>query len=126
MLRQIEAWIGHLRPRAALCVFALPAVALLPVKLVALWLFGGGHAVSGIALLLAAKLAGTALVARLFVLTLPALMQIGWFARWYPRWKHWKDDLLQRVRASAPWQMARHLRRTLHRRLVAWWARATS
>lgn len=126
VLRQLESWVARLRPRAALCVFALPAVALLPVKLVALWLFGAGHVASGIVLLVAAKLAGTALVARLFVLTLPALMQIGWFARWYPRWTQWKDDLLTQVRSSAPWQAAGRLRRALHGRLVAWWTHATS
>ena len=124
VLRQIEARIARLPPRAAMCVFAAPALALLPVKLLALWLFGGGHMVSGLILLVVAKLAGTALVARLFVLTLPALMCIGWFARWYPRWKHWKDELLMRVRSSVPWQAAANWRQALQRRITVWWSRA--
>ncbi len=124
VLREIEARVARLPPRAALLAIAAPAVALLPVKLAALWLFGAGHVVSGVVLLLGAKLGGTALVARLFVLTQPALMQIAWFARWYPRWKRWKDDVLTQVRESAPWRAAGRLRQRLHRRVAAWWSRA--
>lgn len=124
ILRGIEKWIARLSPRAALLAFTAPAVALLPVKLAALWLFGAGHVASGVLLLIGAKLAGTALVARLFVLTQPALMQIAWFAHWYSRWKHWKDDLLRQVRESALWRSAGRLRRRVHGRITAWWSRA--
>ncbi len=123
VLRQLETWIARLPPRAALFVFAAPALALLPVKLVALALFGAGHVATGVALLIVAKLAGTALAARLFVLTQPALMQLPWFARWYPRWKRWKDDLLARVRTSAPWRAAGRLRKRLQERVAGWWSR---
>lgn len=126
VLRQLEAWIARLPPWGALAAFALPAAALLPIKLLALWLFGTGHAATGVMLLVLAKVAGTAVVARLFVLTQPALMQLGWFARWYPRWKNWKDGLLAQVRASAPWQAAGRCRRRLQTRIAAWWSRAVS
>ena len=36
----------------------------------------------------------TALIARLFLLTQPALMQIGWFARGYDLVMPWKDALV--------------------------------
>lgn len=101
----------------------MPALALLPVKLLALWLIGEGHAVAGLAVILLAKLVGTAVVARLFNLTQPALMQLAWFARWYGRWTRWKDLLLAQVRASAPWRMARVIKRTL-RRITTHWMRA--
>jgi hypothetical protein len=39
--------------------------------------------VLGLAVIVVAKIAGTALVARLFQLTQPALMKLGWFARFY-------------------------------------------
>lgn len=111
LLAWLERRIRALSPWAALALFAVPALALLPVKLGALWLFGQGHAALGLALLLGAKLLGTAVLARLFHLTQPALMQLAWFARWYPRWKTWKDRLLAYVRASAPWRAARRLKR---------------
>lgn len=107
--RQLEAWVRRLPPYGALALFGLPAVALLPVKLLALWAIGRGHALLGLGVIVAAKLGGTALVAHLFTLTRPALMQLAWFARWHDRWVPWKAALLQKVRASAPWRLARAL-----------------
>jgi hypothetical protein len=114
----IERRITALPPWAAVAVFALPALALLPVKLLALFVIGRGHALMGVGVLLAAKLLGTAILARLFALTQPALMRLAWFARWYPRWKAWKDGVIAQVRASAPWQAARHWKA----RARLWWA----
>ncbi len=102
---QAERRIAALPKWGALLVFFVPAAALIPVKLLAIYLFGQGHAAWGLTLLLGAKLLGTAVLARLFQLTQPALMQFAWFARWYPRWKAWKDALLARVRQSALWQL---------------------
>jgi hypothetical protein len=105
-LAWVERQIAALPPWAAAAVFAIPALAVVPVKLLALFLIGKGHALLGIAVLLAAKVLGTALLARLFTLTQPALMRLAWFARWYPRWKTWKDDVIAWVRSSALWRAA--------------------
>ncbi|MDM0041159.1 hypothetical protein QTH89_03265 [Variovorax sp. J22G21] len=114
---QLERKVAGLPPWGALLLFFAPVVALFPVKLLALYLFGRGHYTSGLVLLIGAKLAGTAVVARLFQLTLPALMQIPLFARWYPRWKDWKDSVLTAVRQSAPWRAVRALKAAARR----WW-----
>jgi len=103
----MERRIAALPPWGAIAIFAAPAVALLPVKLLALFLIGRGHALMGLGVLLAAKLLGTALLAWLFTLTQPALMQLAWFARWYPRWKNWKDGVIGMVKASLLWQSMR-------------------
>jgi len=100
---RIEALIVRLPPYAALAVFFVPMLLLLPVKLLALYWISRGHAVLGIAVVLAAKLLGTAAVARLFALTQPALMQLAWFARAYGHWKRWKDALIARVKGSPLW-----------------------
>lgn len=112
----LERRITALPPWAAMLTFALPTLALFPVKLAALWLFTAGHPWAGTVLLLAAKLAGTALLAWLFHLTEPALMQLPWFARWYPRWKAWKDHLLTQVRQSWAWRWGRVLKARVQRR----------
>jgi hypothetical protein len=112
-----ERRIARLPPAGALLVFFLPALGLLPVKLLALYLIGLGHPLGGLAVLLAAKVAGTAVLARLFTLTQPALMRLAWFARWYPRWKTWKDGLLAEVRRSAFWRAGR---RTTSRLRARW------
>ena len=104
----LERHIAALPPWGAIAVFAAPAIALFPVKLLALFLIGRGHALMGLGVLIAAKLVGTALLAWLFTLTQPALMQLAWFARWYPRWKNWKDGVIAQVKASVLWQSMRH------------------
>jgi len=103
----IERRVANLPPWAALMVFALPVLALVPIKLLALYLVGNGHLVLGLGLVVGTKITGTAVAARLFQLTEPALMRLHWFARLYTPWKLWKDKLLAQVRNSAPW---RHIR----------------
>ena len=112
-LGQLERRIARLPPWAALLAFAVPVLTLIPIKLLALYLFGQGHVVWGLTLVVAAKLTGTALAARLFQLTQPALMQIAWFARLYTPWKSWKDRVLVQIRQSAPWLAAGRLKTRL-------------
>ncbi|NDP40017.1 MAG: hypothetical protein GZ093_14910 [Rhodoferax sp.] len=116
-LRWLEERIRALPPYAALALFLLPTVMLLPVKLLALWLIGQGQVLSGTLVILGAKLVGTTAVARLFTLTRPALMQLAWFARLYTRWIDCKEALLTQVRASWPWRLGRVLKRRWKRRL---------
>jgi len=84
VIRQIEAGLRRLPPRWAFVVLVLPSLLILPIKLAALWLVARGHALLGVAVIIAAKLFGTALLAWLFQLIQPALMQLPWFARERP------------------------------------------
>lgn len=118
--RWIEGRVRALPPYAALALFALPALMLLPVKLAALWLIHQGRTLLGLGIIVIAKVAGTAIVARLFTLSQPALMQLGWFARLYARWSAWKHGLLVWVRASAAWRAARALKARLRRQWARW------
>ena len=117
VLRWLEQRVQTLPPYGALALFLLPTLALLPVKLLALWLIGQGQLLPGTLVILAAKLVGTAIVARLFTLTRPALMRLAWFAQVYTRWLNWKEALLTQVRASWPWRLARVLKRQMTQRL---------
>ncbi len=100
---RMERFIAALPPYGALVAFFVPALMLLPVKLLALYWISRGHAVLGITVVLTAKMLGTAAVARLFALTQPALMRLAWFASLYGRWKPWKDALIARVKDTAVW-----------------------
>lgn len=115
-LRWVEARIRALPPYGALAIFLLPTLLLLPVKLLALWLIGQGQVLAGTGVIVAAKLVGTAIVARLFGLTQSTLMQLAWFARLYTRWSLWKERLLMQVRASWPWRLGRVLRHKMRQR----------
>jgi hypothetical protein len=115
----VERRIRALPPYGAVALFFVPALMLVPVKIAALYLIAHQHGWLGLAVLLAAKVAGTAILARLFALTQPTLMQLAWFARWYPRWKAWKDRIMEEVRASPAWQAARRIKAAA----AAQWAR---
>ena len=116
---RMEALIARLPPYSALLVFFVPTLLLFPVKLLALYWIGKGHAVLGLAVVLVAKMLGTAAVARLFTLTHPALMRLAWFAKLYGRWKPWKDALIARLKASAAWRVMQTSLRTLRASLRA-------
>jgi len=115
LFHQFEALIKRLPPYAALVVFFVPGLSLLPIKLLALWAIGEGHAGLGLAVIVAAKVLGTAIVARLFQLTQPALMRLAWFARWYARWLAWKARLLAWARRSTTWRSARAIKLRVRR-----------
>jgi hypothetical protein len=120
LLAAFEARVRLLPPWAALCLFVLPGVLLLPVKLLAVVAIAHGHAISGIATIVVAKLGSAVVVARLYALTLPTLLAIGWFARchgWFMRLKnHW----VGRLRASPAFLQTTHLLRRMRRALRRW------
>jgi hypothetical protein len=103
----VEAQIQRLPPYGALVVFGAPSLLLLPLKLVALYLIASGREVEATLLFIAAKVVGTAIVARLFQLTEAQLLRIAWFAWAYGHLMPWKDALTAWVRASAPWRYGR-------------------
>jgi hypothetical protein len=96
-----------------LVLFMVPALLLFPVKLVALWLIHLGQTALGLGVIVAAKLLGTALVGRLFVLTEPQLMQFAWFARALAWWRATKARVKAAVAGSAVWRGVRAVRRRL-------------
>ena len=125
-LRHLEALVARLPPWAALVVLLFPSLLLVPVKLVALWLIASGNKSLGLAAILLAKVVGTAIVARLFALTRPALMRMPWFAAAYGRWVAWKDALIASVRASWAWRFARVAKRAVRRQWARWRAASSA
>ena len=110
-LARLETIIAAAPPRLALALFLVPAVMLVPVKLVALWLIGEGRTTFGIIVIVAAKVLGTALVGRLFVLVEPQLQQFAWFARALAWWRATKERAMSAVRQSRVWRSALAMRR---------------
>lgn len=115
-LRWIEGCVQRLPPWAAVIMFVVPAAVLLPIKLLALWAIGRGHLVLGMLVIVSAKIVGTAIVARLFTLTQPALMRLSWFAWAYAHWIRLKQAILARARASWAWRVGRVIKRKVGQR----------
>jgi hypothetical protein len=103
----LEALIRRLPPYLALLVFALPGLLLLPIKFLALMAIAHGHPLMGGMVFVVAKLGGAMIVARIYVLTLPSLLALVWFARWHNRFIMFKDNLIARLRASPMYVRAR-------------------
>jgi hypothetical protein len=106
-IARLEAVIRRTPPRWALVLFLVPAALLFPIKLLALWLIDDGRAVLGVAVIVATKLVGTAIVGRLFVLLEPQLMQFAWFARALGAWHGVKERIRAAVHRSRAWRAAR-------------------
>lgn len=122
-LQAIERRIAKLSPYAALVTYATPALALFPVKLLALKLITIGHQLWGLAVIVGAKVVGTAVVARLFHLTKPALLRIPWFARLYAWWLPWKQAIVNRVNALAVVKASKALARSVRATIASWFRR---
>jgi hypothetical protein len=119
----LELWIAGLPPYGALVAFALPSLVLLPLKFVAVYLLANGMALTAGLVFIGAKMASTALIARIFMLVKPALMQIGWFAASYHWFMTWKEAIFAEVRASWPWRYGRMVKKRIRHEAKQAWAR---
>jgi hypothetical protein len=119
---RLEARIARVPPRWALWLFLLPVLALLPVKILALWLLREGRTTLGLLVIIGAKLVGTALGGRLFVLLEPRLMQLRRFAQAMTWWRRTRRRVRCALRRWGPWRALRASARALRERLRAWWA----
>lgn len=119
-LRWLERRIGALPPYPALVLFLLPVLLLLPVKLAALYAMACGHALAGLAVIVLAKLVSAAIVARIYVLTRPALLTLAWFARLERCFLALKERAIARLEAAPAWQRLRHLMAAMRRGWRHW------
>ncbi len=116
-----ETRIAKLPPYAALIAFVIPGAILLPFKLAAFWLIAHGHGTNGVGVFVIAKIIGTAFLARIFSLTKPALLTIGWFNRTYLAITRWKERLYAYVRALPAYQRIREAARGLKLAIKTRW-----
>jgi hypothetical protein len=112
-LRGLERRISSLPPVWAAVVFVAPSTLILPIKLFAVTMIADGHILSGAGVILGAKIAATALFARVYVLTQPALMRVGWFVRLHAAVLRWRVWVYGQVESHPLW-------RAMRRRLIKW------
>lgn len=117
LLRLLEAWIARAPRYMALACFIIPGAVLLPFKLLGLYFIGHGAAFLGISTFLAAKVVGTALVARIFALTKPRLMEIAWFSRAYAAVVRFRNYVFETLHQHPVYQRTRAMLVALRLRL---------
>jgi hypothetical protein len=124
LVARLENWLQTLPPYGALAAFVLPSLFLVPLKIFAIYFIAHGQKTAALGLLVFAKLGGTALVARLYILTGPQLMRIPWFARAYHAIMPWKEAVYAQIRISWAWRYGRMLKskaKQLARRVLTRW-----
>ena len=96
-LRAFKAWlaarVARLSPMLTLLVFLAPVVLLFPLKFLEVWLIANQYWISAIALIVAGKFIGVGIVAFIFDVTKPKLLQMPWFVRVY----EWVLDIRRRA-----------------------------
>jgi hypothetical protein len=105
--QRLSAAIEHLPPYATFLVFLVPAILLLPLKLLGLYMLAHGSWLGAMAVLAAAKVIGMGVTAFIFEVTRPKLLQLPWFRAFYERVLIWLakahaivDPLKERLRAA--------------------------
>ena len=80
-LARLRRRIQHLGPYQSLVLLIVPVGLVEPLKIVALFVAGKGHWLSGTAMIIGAYLLGLFFVERLFRVIKPRLMTLSWFAK---------------------------------------------
>ena len=100
-INRLERWIQTLDPYPTLVLFLVPITLLLPMKILALYFLTHGRVALGITVILIAKVVGTAISARLFVLAKPKLMSFTTFVWLYGKarqFKAWAHQVFEEMR----------------------------
>ncbi len=100
-VERLEPWlrsfVSRLSPRVTLVLFALPAVFILPFKLLALGLIAKGHVALGLVAIFIAKTFALGVTSFLFDICKDNLLQMEWFVRFYSSvldFRVWASDLI--------------------------------
>ncbi|MDP1908516.1 MAG: hypothetical protein Q8K85_09450 [Hyphomicrobium sp.] len=123
--------IADLPPWATLFVFAVPFVAMLPLKFLEVYFLATHNWLGAIAVILGVKLVGLGVTAFIFDVTRDKLLQMAWFRRLYEAMlalRQWAHDITAPVRERVrqltwllkPQRASRFLRRLMRLRRRAY------
>jgi hypothetical protein len=120
VFRWMEARLAKLPPYGAMAVFLIPGTMLLPVKIAALWMIARGHPGTGLLIILAAKIVGTAIVVRIFAVCRPALLTVGWFRRLYEWVNRLKSRIYTAIKSMPAWTTAVRWKNAIKSTVRSW------
>lgn len=122
--RAIASLVASLPPWAVLFVFAIPLIAMLPLKFLEVYFIAKRNWLGALAVIVFVKLAGVGVTAFIFDVTRDKLLQMAWFRRvygwvmWARDWAHAQTEpVRQRVRQLV-WLMKPRRAGTFLRRLM--------
>jgi hypothetical protein len=104
----VHRFLNRLGPYQSLLILAIPLAIVEPLKLVALFVFGEGHFVTGVLVMICAYAGSLFITERLFVVLKPKLLALQWFAfawRWFvtvrAKLVHWLRQTWTQARRNA-------------------------
>lgn len=107
LIRWYEQFLRRLPPYPTMVVFLLPGTLLIPVKLLAVYWMTQGYWLLSLTVIVGAKILGTAILARSYVVCHPKLMTIDWFRHLHDWLIATRDGLYAAVRAMPLYQAVR-------------------
>lgn len=91
--------IQQLGPYQSLALMLLPILLVEPLKIVALFVAGNGHWLTGTGIMMAAYAVSLVFVERLFKVVKSKLMTMNWFANMWTWFTEMRDAMWRRLRA---------------------------
>jgi hypothetical protein len=101
LLAGLRRRIQKLGPYRSLALLAVPLACAEPLKLLALYVAGGGRWLTGTGMMIAAYAASLLVVERLFRVVKPKLLMLGWFALLWSWWVAARDKIIPSRTAPA-------------------------
>ena len=107
LVHKFEVVIAGLPPYAMMAVFLMPMTLLFPIKVLAVYWMTRGYWMASLTAIATAKIVGTAIVARMYVVCHDKLMTIVWFHRLHDWLIATRDQLFGYVRALPIYRLIR-------------------
>ncbi len=120
VMRWIEAKLARVPPPVALIVLCVPMALLFPFKVAGLWMIASGRILTGCMLMLAAKVASTAVIAKIFMTCRSQLMRMPWFARVHRFTCELRDRIHRWIDGQPAWNDARRFVRHVKSQVRSW------
>jgi hypothetical protein len=96
----IHRFLNRLGPYQSLLILAVPLAIVEPLKLVALFVVGGGHFIPGLLIMICAYAGSLLITERLFVVLKPKLLTLPWFAFAWQCFVTVRDNLVYWLRRT--------------------------
>jgi hypothetical protein len=120
LFRWLDGRLARLSPIAALVILCIPIALLFPFKVAGLWMIASGRFFTGCCVMLAAKIASTAIIARIFLTCRPQLLRMPWFARLYNVVYTLRGRIHLWLADQPAWRDARRFMAGVRRSVGAW------
>ena len=117
LLSLVQAWIRRRSQWQAMALFIVPVLVVYPLKAAAVYAMTRGYVALGVSSFVLAKVLATAVFARLFQLTEPAITKIHWVRHGRDAFLRWRAFIHRWLNSQPAYRKARGLIRGMSARM---------